>query len=106
MPKLGFFFVIARSIWKIYLQTVQDMEKLATELGVGVPTLQLIAEALEKPLEHDLREEFAEPLFRSTLTRLEDVSPGAQLTGRVSNVTDFGAFVDVGLGKDGLLHVR
>jgi uncharacterized protein len=82
------------------------MEKLATELGVGVPTLQLIAEALEKPLEHDLREDFAEPLFRSTLTGLEDVSPGAQLTGRVSNVTDFGAFVDVGLGKDGLLHVR
>ena len=84
----------------------QRMETLADELKVGVPTLQLIAEALEKPLEHDLREEFAEPLFRSSLTRVEDVSVGSQLTGRVSNVTDFGAFVDVGLGRDGLLHVR
>jgi transcriptional accessory protein Tex/SPT6 len=79
---------------------------LAAELGVGLPTLQLMLDALTKPLEHDLREEFAEPLFRSGLTRLEDVSPGSQLTGRVSNVTDFGAFVDVGLGRDGLLHIR
>lgn len=81
-------------------------EELAAELGVGVPTLQLMLEALRVPLEHDLREEFAAPLFRSGLARLEDVRAGAELTGRVSNVTDFGAFVDVGLGKDGLLHVR
>ena len=86
--------------------SARNLTGVAEELKVGVPTLQLIAEALGKPLEHDLREEFAAPLFRSTLTRLEDVSPGTQLTGRVSNVTDFGAFVDIGLGKDGLLHVR
>lgn len=84
----------------------REMAGLAQELDVGLPTLQLIVDALTKPLEHDLREEFAAPLFRSTLTRLEDVAPGSQLTGRVSNVTDFGAFVDIGLGKDGLLHVR
>lgn len=83
-----------------------DLAKLAAELAVGLPTLQQMLDALVTPLEHDLREEFAEPLFRSTLTRLEDVSPGSQLTGRVANVTDFGAFVDVGLGRDGLLHVR
>ena len=83
-----------------------ELALVAAELKVGLPTLQLILDVLGKPVEHDLREEFAEPLFRSTLTRLEDVSPGSQLTGRVSNVTDFGAFVDLGLGKDGLLHVR
>ena len=84
----------------------EELDQIAAELGVGRPTLQLMLEALSRPVEHDLREEFAAPLFRSGMTRLEDVRTGSMLTGRVTNVTDFGAFVELGLGKDGLLHIR
>ena len=77
----------------------QQLAKLAEEVEVGEPTLLLMLEALQQARDHDLRQESAAPLFRSGMVRLEDVREGEQLTGRVANVTHFGAFVDVGLGK-------
>ena len=82
----------------------QNMGELARRVGVGEPTLHLLLEALQQGEGWDLRAEAAAPLFKSGMTRLEDVRPEAELTGRVSNVTHFGAFVDVGVGKDGLVH--
>ena len=72
--------------------------------GVGEPTLRDIVEELEKP-GHDPREEFEPPRFREDVNRLEDLVPGMQLEGVVTNVTDFGAFVDVGVHQDGLVHI-
>ena len=82
----------------------QNMGELARRVGVGEPTLQLLLEALQQGEGWDLRAEAAAPLFKSGMTRLEDVRPDATLTGRVANVTHFGAFVDVGVGRDGLVH--
>jgi len=83
----------------------QDQGLLAASLKIGVPTLDLITGCLRQGLEYDYRQEFDAPIFREGMTRMEDVKIGTELTGRVSNVTDFGAFVDIGIGKDGLLHV-
>ena len=83
----------------------QDHETLSTKLGVGVMTLKMILEALQQQLEYDCRAEFTGPLFKSGLTRAEDVKVGDTLTGRVNNVTHFGAFVDIGVGVNGLVHV-
>ena len=74
-------------------------EGLARELGVGGPTLELLVTSLQQSRDYDLRAEFAAPLFKSGMTRMEDVKIGETLTGKVGNVTHFGAFVDVGLGK-------
>ena len=83
----------------------QDLDKLAAKLSVGGPTLQMILEALQQNLEYDIRAEFSAPLFKSGLTKAENVSVGDILTGRVNNVTHFGAFVDIGIGVNGLVHV-
>ena len=87
-----------------YVQSV-DLDKLADKLSVGGPTLQMIVEALQQNLEYDIRAEFSAPLFKSGLTKAENVSVGDILTGRVNNVTHFGAFVDIGIGVNGLVHV-
>jgi len=71
---------------------------------VGEPTLRDIAEELRRP-GRDPREEFEPPKFRDDVLRPEDLEPGMMLEGIVTNVTDFGAFVDVGVHQDGLVHV-
>jgi len=72
--------------------------------GVGVPTLRDIVEELKKP-GRDPRDEFVAPAFREDVQSIEDLEPGMVLEGVVTNVTNFGAFVDVGVHRDGLVHV-
>ena len=71
---------------------------------MGEPTLQDIAKELEKP-GRDPREALPPPLLRTDVLELSDLAPGRELTGTVRNVTDFGAFVDVGVHQDGLVHI-
>ncbi|MBO5354502.1 MAG: RNA-binding transcriptional accessory protein [Clostridia bacterium] len=77
---------------------------LAEKLGVGVPTLMDIAAELEKP-GRDLRDDFAPPVLREDVLDLADLTVGMELTGTVRNVIDFGAFVDIGVHQDGLVHI-
>ena len=77
---------------------------IAAELGVGEPTLLDIAAELEKP-GRDLRDDFAPPILRADVMELTDLKPGMELTGTVRNVIDFGAFVDIGVHQDGLVHI-
>ncbi|WP_131849412.1 Tex family protein [Baia soyae] len=81
-----------------------DVEVMAGELGCGVPTLQDILEALIRP-GRDPRDEMPTPLLRSDVLKVEDLQVGMKLQGTVRNVVDFGAFVDIGLKNDGLVHV-
>lgn len=81
-----------------------DTEKMADELDLGVLTLKDIIEALMKP-GRDLRDELPKPLLKKDLLKLEDLTPGMELQGTVRNVVDFGAFVDVGVKEDGLVHI-
>lgn len=77
---------------------------LAGELNVGIPTLIDIVEELKKP-GRDVRDEMPKPIFRNDVLKIEDLKEGMVLTGTVRNVVDFGAFVDVGLKNDGLVHL-
>jgi uncharacterized protein len=79
------------------------VEKLAGELGAGVPTLNDILEQLVRP-GRDPRQDLPAPLLRSDVLKMEDLAPGMRLKGTVRNVVDFGAFVDIGVKQDGLLH--
>jgi len=81
-----------------------DPEAVAAQLGVGAPTLRDICEALAKP-GRDPREELPPPLFRADVFELDDLAPGMTLEGTVTNVVDFGAFVDIGVERAGLIHV-
>jgi uncharacterized protein len=85
------------------LRRRQPLEALAAELGAGVPTLSDIFEQLARP-GRDPREELPAPILRSDILSLEDIKPGLRLHGTVRNVVDFGAFVDIGVKQDGLLH--
>jgi len=78
--------------------------KIADELGIGEPTLMDIVENLLKP-GRDPREEMPKPILRSDVLKMEDLAEGMTLTGTVRNVVDFGAFVDIGVKQDGLLHI-
>lgn len=78
--------------------------KLAEELGIGVPTLRDIADSLLKK-GRDPRDELPKPLLRSDVMDINDLKPGMVLTGTVRNVIDFGAFVDIGVHQDGLVHI-
>ncbi|MGZ4111998.1 MAG: helix-hairpin-helix domain-containing protein, partial [Tumebacillaceae bacterium] len=80
------------------------LETAAAELEVGVPTLRDIVEALQKP-GRDPRDELPPPLLRKDVLKMEDLEPGMQLKGTVRNVVDFGAFVDIGVKQDGLVHI-
>lgn len=80
------------------------IESLAKELKVGVPTLKDIIRELKKP-GRDPREEMPKPIFRTDVLKMEDLKPDMILTGTVRNVVDFGAFVDVGVKQDGLVHI-
>jgi uncharacterized protein len=83
---------------------VQDVPKIAKEIGIGVPTLKDILEELKKP-GRDPRDAFEQPVFRSDVMHIEDLKEGMVLTGTVRNVIDFGAFVDIGVHQDGLVHI-
>ena len=80
-----------------------DPEQVASELGAGLPTVRDIMESLSRP-GRDPREDLPGPLFRSDVLSLDDLRPGMELQGTVRNVVDFGAFVDVGVKVDGLVH--
>ena len=85
---------------------VQDVgaSKLAQELGIGEMTLLDIAAELEKP-GRDPREDLPAPVLRTDVLDISDLTPGMELTGTVRNVIDFGAFVDIGVHQDGLVHI-
>ncbi len=84
--------------------TQAAIAELAKELSVGVPTLTDILENLEKP-GLDPRDSLPKPILRSDVLKLEDLKEGMRLSGTVRNVVDFGAFVDIGVKQDGLVHV-
>jgi len=81
-----------------------DVNELAAELGVGVPTLRDIINELKKP-GRDPRDEMPKPVLMSDVLDIKDLKPGMILTGTVRNVIDFGAFVDIGVHQDGLVHI-
>ena len=80
------------------------VKKLAEELNVGEPTLKDIARELQKP-GRDPRDDLPKPILRTDVLAMEDLAPGMELMGTVRNVIDFGAFVDVGVHQDGLVHI-
>ena len=86
------------------LRRQQDLAKLARKLEVGEPTLADILESLAKP-GRDPRDELPPPLLRQDVLKMEDLAEGMILSGTVRNVVDFGAFVDIGVKQDGLVHV-
>ncbi len=81
-----------------------NVNALASAVGIGIPTLKDILEELKKP-GRDPRDAFEQPVFRSDVMHLEDLKEGMVLTGTVRNVIDFGAFVDIGVHQDGLVHI-
>ncbi|EJL28376.1 Tex family protein [Brevibacillus sp. BC25] len=81
-----------------------DVKETAAKLGIGEPTLQDIVDSLLRP-GRDPRDELPKPLLRSDVLQLSDLSVGMKLQGTVRNVVDFGAFVDIGLKNDGLVHI-
>ena len=83
---------------------VRDAAKMAAELGIGEPTLKDILKELEKP-GRDPRDEMPKPVLRTDVMDMEDLKPGMILKGTVRNIVDFGAFVDIGVHQDGLVHV-
>ena len=83
---------------------VKDYKKLAEELGVGEITLKDIVKELEKPA-RDPRDEMPKPILKSDVLEMKDLKPGMVLKGTVRNVIDFGAFVDIGVHQDGLVHI-
>ncbi len=87
-----------------WLRKQQDLRDLADLLSVGEPTLADILESLAKP-GRDPRDELPPPLLRQDVLTMEDLTEGMVLTGTIRNVVDFGAFVDIGIKQDGLVHV-
>ncbi len=81
-----------------------DEEALAEKIGVGLPTLRDILQELRRP-GRDIREELPPPMLRTDILEMKDLKPGMELKGTVRNVIDFGAFVDIGVHQDGLVHV-
>lgn len=81
-----------------------DSAEIADKLSAGEPTVRDIIEALQKP-GRDPRDEMPKPVFRTDVTSLESLQPGMVLAGVVRNVVDFGAFVDIGVKHDGLVHI-
>ncbi len=85
---------------------IAEMNKsdIAEKIGTGIPTLELMLENLLKP-GRDPRESLPKPLLRKGILKMEDLTAGMKLEGTVRNVVDFGAFVDIGVKQDGLLHI-
>ncbi|KMY52814.1 hypothetical protein AC623_01415 [Bacillus sp. FJAT-27231] len=80
------------------------IEQAAEETGIGVLTMQDITDALKRP-GRDPRDELPTPLLKTGVMKLEDLKPGMEMQGTVRNVVDFGAFVDIGVKEDGLVHI-
>ncbi len=80
------------------------LDKLAAALDIGLPTLNDILAELQKP-GRDPRDELPKPVLRTDVLDMKDLAPGMELTGTVRNVIDFGAFVDIGVHQDGLVHI-
>lgn len=83
---------------------ITDYGKMAEELGIGEMTLRDMVKELEKPA-RDPREEMPKPILRTDVMEMKDLAPGMVLKGTVRNVIDFGAFVDIGVHQDGLVHI-
>lgn len=81
-----------------------DFEEVAKAVNCGIPTLKDIVEALERP-GRDPRETLPPPIFQSDVLKIDDLSEGMKLKGTVRNVVDFGAFIDIGLKNDALVHI-
>ena len=79
-------------------------KELADEIGIGIPTLHDIVLELSKP-GRDIRDELPPPLLRTDILDIKDLKEGMEITGTVRNVVDFGAFVDIGVHHDGLVHI-
>lgn len=82
----------------------KGMDEISEKLGIGIPTLKDIINELEKP-GRDPRDELPPPMLRHDVLSMEDLKPGMELKGTVRNVIDFGAFVDIGVHQDGLVHI-
>ena len=93
-----------RESFKAAVRMTADPAAKAKELGIGEPTLRDILSELEKPA-RDPREEMPAPVLRSDVLSIEDLKPGLTLKGTVRNIVDFGAFVDIGVHQDGLVHI-
>ena len=78
--------------------------RAAEEIGIGVPTLMDVMQELMKP-GRDVRDELPKPILRTDVMEISDLKPGMKLSGTVRNVIDFGAFVDIGVHQDGLVHI-
>ncbi|KAA3610401.1 MAG: RNA-binding transcriptional accessory protein [Calditrichaeota bacterium] len=85
-------------------ESQKELENLLQDLGIGRPTFDDILENLAKP-GLDPRDELQKPIFKSDVLKMEDIKEGMMLKGTVRNVVDFGAFVDIGVKQDGLVHV-
>ncbi|MBN1309960.1 MAG: RNA-binding transcriptional accessory protein [Anaerolineae bacterium] len=85
-------------------QAAHNVEELAAMLGIGAPTLGDIFADLQRP-GRDPRDEAPPPILREDVLKMEDLRPGMRLNGTVRNVVDFGAFVDIGVKQDGLVHI-
>lgn len=105
-------YAIAEQVMKLY--TLEELKKknfseseikdMAASLDIGIPTLKDILAELKKP-GRDPREELPPPIFRTDVLEISDLKPGMLLMGTVRNVTDFGAFIDIGVHQDGLCHI-
>ena len=105
LSKLGYSLEdVAAGNLKGISRKVADYKKLAEELEIGEITLRDILKELEKP-GRDPREEMPKPVLRSDVLDMKDLTPGMVLKGTVRNVIDFGAFVDIGVHQDGLVHI-
>jgi len=94
---------IGKASMRLWVESL-DREKLVKELHTDKYTLDLILDAFIAPL-RDPRDEFSQPILKSDVLHIEDLQLGMELEGVVRNVTDFGAFVDIGLKNDGLVHI-
>lgn len=86
------------------LVRIRDYKKTAEQIGVGEPTLRDIANELVRP-GRDPRDEMPKPILRTDVLEMKDLREGMILKGTVRNVIDFGAFVDIGVHQDGLVHI-
>ena len=83
---------------------ISNLHEMAEKVGIGEITLEDIVKELEKP-GRDPREEMPKPILRKDVLDMKDLKPGMILKGTVRNVIDFGAFVDIGVHQDGLVHI-
>ncbi|GHV40406.1 hypothetical protein FACS189490_05500 [Clostridia bacterium] len=97
-------YAVAREVIKRGVENIENVPALAKELDVGLPTLRDIIAEIQKP-GRDPRDDAPLVLFSKAVKSLEDLAVGMELQGTVRNVVDFGAFVDIGVKNDGLVHV-